>query len=135
MLRKRQLTTAKGVSEINLTPLIDLSFILLVTFIITFPMIEQGIFVNLPKGKAKSMEQEKGKSVTVDKDGQIYLEDRKLSLGEFRDSMTQIVKSNPSVMVMVRADESIRYGKVVEVVKVLHDLKVSRLALVTKGDG
>jgi biopolymer transport protein ExbD len=122
-------------SEINLTPLIDLSFLLLVTFIITFPMIEQGIFVNLPKGRAKTMEQEKGKSVTVDKDGLIYLEDRKVTIDELRKSLGEMSKSNPNLMVMVRGDETVRYGQIMKVLKIMHDLHITRMALVTKGDG
>ena len=66
MARKTPQSSLKQISEINLTPLMDLTFILLITFIITFPLIEQGIAVNLPKGKAKELSEEEARTVTVD---------------------------------------------------------------------
>lgn len=134
MLKKRKLHAMKGMSEINLTPLMDLSFILLVTFIITFPLVEQGIFVNLPKGKTDKIEPEKSVSVTVDKDGQAYIEQKKVSLGELKADLGVASQNNPSLIVYVRADEAVQYRNVVEVLKVLHECNISRMSLVTQAD-
>jgi biopolymer transport protein TolR len=134
MKRRMTLTSMKEMSEINLTPLIDLTFLLLITFIITFPLIEQGISVNLPKGKASELTPDVARTVTVDKSGIIYLDDVKVALEEFSAEMESASKLDSSVMVMVRGDESIAYGKIVEVLKVLNDAGITKMALVTQAE-
>ncbi len=134
MKRRMTLTSMKEMSEINLTPLIDLTFLLLITFIITFPLIEQGISVNLPKGKASELTPDVARTVTVDKSGFIYLDDVKVALEEFSAEMEMASKLDSSVMVMVRGDESIAYGKIVEVLKVLNDAGITKMALVTQAE-
>ena len=134
MKRRMTLTSMKEMSEINLTPLIDLTFLLLITFIITFPLIEQGISVNLPKDKASELTPDVARTVTVDKSGFIYLDDVKVALEEFSAEMEMASKLDSSVMVMVRGDESIAYGKIVEVLKVLNDAGITKMALVTQAE-
>jgi biopolymer transport protein ExbD len=134
MKRRMTLTSMKEMSEINLTPLIDLTFLLLITFIITFPLIEQGIPVNLPKGKARELTPDVARTVTVDKSGIIYLDDVKVTLDEFSAEMETASKLDSSVMVMVRGDESIAYGKIVEILKVLNGANITKMALVTQAE-
>ena len=134
MARKTPLVSLKQISEINLTPLMDLTFILLITFIITFPLIEQGIPVNLPQGKAQDLSEDSARTVTVDAEGKVYLDDSAVSLGELEKIMLTIAVSNPQVTVMLRADEAISYGAVVDVLKVLNKAKIGRMALVTQED-
>lgn len=124
----------KDMSEINLTPLIDLTFLLLITFIITFPLIEQGIPVNLPKGKAQELKPDAARTVTVDKAGDIFLDDVKVTLEEFSLEMENAGKRDSSVMVMVRGDENIKYGRMVEILRALNNAKITKMALVTQGE-
>ena len=132
MARKTPLTSLKQMSEINLTPLMDLTFILLITFIITFPLIEQGIVVNLPKGKADKMEPSESQTISVDKDNQIYLNDHKISLEDLKTRVFELKEADPDVPVMVRADERITYGELVKVLKILHEAHITKMALVTQ---
>ena len=132
MARKTPLVSLKQISEINLTPLMDLTFILLITFIITFPLIEQGIPVNLPQGKAQELSDEEARTVTVNADGEVYLDDSRVSLEELEKIMFTIVGTAPEVTVMLRADEAIAYGKVIDVLKILNKAKIGRMALVTQ---
>lgn len=134
MRRRMTLSSMKEMSEINLTPLIDLTFLLLITFIITFPLIEQGIPVNLPKGKARELKPDAARTVTVDKAGDIFLDEVKVSIDEFTAEMQSAGKMDSSVMVMVRGDKDIRYGRIVEVLKVLNDANITKMALVTEAD-
>jgi len=134
MRRRMTLTSMKDMSEINLTPLIDLTFLLLITFIITFPLIEQGIPVNLPKGKAQDLKPDVARTVTVDKAGDIFLDDVKVTLEEFSSEMENAGKRDSSVMVMVRGDENIKYGRMVEILRVLNNAKITKMALVTQGE-
>lgn len=132
MARKTSLTSLHQISEINLTPLIDLTFLLLITFIITFPLMEQGIAVNLPRGKADPLDPEESRSISLNLQGQLYLDDVMISKEELATEMTQLGAASPDVTVLVRADEGIRYGQVVEIMKILHDAKIARMALVTQ---
>jgi biopolymer transport protein TolR len=124
-------TTLRQISEINMTPLMDLTFILLITFIITFPLIEQGIPMDLPRADAEALDDERSRTISVDKEGVIYLDDIIISMEELARDMHILGSVDPNATVMVRADEGIEYGRVVEVLKILTDAKIARMALVT----
>ncbi len=134
MARHTPLIGLKQLSEINLTPLMDLTFILLITFIITFPLIEQGVPVNLPKGNANKLKPQESRSITIDSQGRLYLDEHPISFADLPAQLHKIAQIDESTTIMVRADESIAYGEVVRVVKALHDAKLTRLALVTQAD-
>lgn len=133
MPQKIPLTSLRQISEINLTPLMDLTFILLITFIITFPLIEQGIPVNLPEGDAEPLSVDTARTITIDEQGKVFLDDVSIDLVSLKLLMAEARRHDPSVVVMVRADESVRYGEVVRVLRVLHEAKISKMALVTRG--
>ena len=134
MARKIPQTSLKQISEINLTPLMDLTFILLITFIITFPLIEQGIPVNLPQGKAREVVDDKARTVTLDVKGQLYLDNEPVSVEDLQTVLTALGQSSPDVAVMLRADKTIPYGKVVDVLKILNRANIRKMALVTQDD-
>jgi biopolymer transport protein TolR len=121
-------------SDIQLTSMMDLSFLLLITFLITFPLIEQGIPVDLPQGKAQKLPPEQSRTVTVDKAGNVYLDEKAISLDALAERMRGLVQGGSSVTVMVRADQSVQYREVVKVMKTLHDAGITKLALVTRGE-
>src|SRR5690606_13095265 len=102
-------------SEINMTPLIDLTFLLLITFIITMPLVEQAIPINLPKAKTQSIDQKDSRSITVDIQGQVFLDTVAVSMDDLAAQMKIIATASPDTPVMVRADEKLHYGKVVEI--------------------
>lgn len=134
MPRRTPTTSLKRMSEINLTPLMDLTFILLITFIITFPLIEHGIELNLPQHEATEIQASKGQTISVDKTGALFLNDTEITLSQLAESMQAIASSQPDVTIFVRADEGLYYGKVVEVLKSLHVAKISKMALVTRAE-
>ncbi len=132
--RKTSLIALKEISEINMTPLMDLTFILLITFIITFPLIEQGIPINLPKGSAADLDNPDTRSISIDEKGTLYLDDLQISEDELIGEMQRTGVLTPETTVYVRADQRIDYGRVASVMKILHDAKITRMALVTQGD-
>jgi biopolymer transport protein TolR len=132
MARQTSLVSLEQISEINLTPLMDLTFILLITFIITFPLIEQGIPVNLPRGEADELNPEETRTISLDLQGKIYLDDVPTTKEQLAAELTAHGRADPDITILVRADEGIRYGKLVEVMKILHDAKIARMALVTE---
>jgi biopolymer transport protein TolR len=124
----------RQISEINLTPLMDLTFLLLITFIITFPLIEQGIAVDLPKAAAADLPAEKARTITIDRESRVYLDEEQADLDTLRERLAVLHEADPNVRVLVRADERIPYGGVVKVLKVLHATGISKMALVTESD-
>ena len=134
MARRTSLVSLNQISDINMTPLMDLTFILLITFIITFPLIEQGIAINLPKGKAADMMESKTRSISLNLAKQLYLDDVPVSKDELRASMADIGTSEPNTTIYVRADRKLPYGDVVEIMKILHDANITKMALVTEAN-
>lgn len=135
MGRMAPLTTMKQLSEINLTPLMDLTFILLITFIITFPMIEQGVPINLPQGSASPLPTDTSRSVvSLDGNGNFFFDDRPVTFDALLAQFTTLAKTAPTATIYVRADQSVAYGDVVRVLRALHERKLTRIALVTRSD-
>jgi len=130
--RKTPLTSLKPISEINLTPLMDLTFILLITFIITFPLIEQGIPVQLPQAQAESLASDEAQTITIRGDGALFLDDVPVTEAEFQAQMHALGPRATETTIMVRADERVQYAAVVKVLKILHSEGVARMALVTQ---
>lgn len=131
MARRTPLSRNRQISEINMTPLLDLTFLLLITFIITVPLIEQGIQIRLPKGKASAMEQPNTCSITFDDQGGLFLDNVPVAEEVLSAELQAKVAADPDVTILVRADERLAYGKVVALLRILHDARISRMALVT----
>ena len=131
MARRTALSRNRIISEINMTPLIDLTFLLLITFIITFPLIEQGIPVRLPKGKASELDQANTFTITLNDKAEIFFDEVPTGAEALAAELKAKAAENPDVTILVRADEEIAYGKVVAVLRLMHDADISRMALVT----
>jgi biopolymer transport protein ExbD len=135
MARRTSMLALQEIKEINMTPLIDLTFLLLITFIITFPLLEQGIYVNLPRGKADDLDQRQMRTITLDIEGHLYLDRQPIEREALAAEMTDMGRADPETIVMVRADEKIAYGRLVEILNILREAKIARMALVTSPDG
>lgn len=112
----------------------DLTFILLITFIITFPLIEQGVPVNLPKAKGAELAPDRSTTITVDRQGNLFLDNSPISTEGLEQRMQSLGAGDSDVNVFVRADEGLAYGRVVQVLKILHGAKVTKMALVTQSE-
>ncbi len=134
MARRTSIVSLNQISDINMTPLMDLTFILLITFIITFPLIEQGIAINLPKGSAADMMESKTRSISLNIEKQLYLDDVRVSPDELAAAVMDIGTSSPDTVIYVRADRNLPYGEVVAVMKMLHDANITKMALVTEAE-
>ena len=134
MARRTTIKPLQQMSEINMTPLIDLTFLLLITFIITMPLIEQGVPINLPKGEAQEIDQSQTRSVSVDLEGVVYLDSVIVSMQDLEEQMKLIATASPETAILIRADEKLHYGKVMEILRILNDAQITRMALVTTPD-
>ncbi len=134
MPRRTATSQRRLISELNMTPLIDLTFLLLITFIITFPLIEQGIRVQLPKGKTSEIDHAGTFTLAINEKAELYFDDLPTSEEALAAELKAKAEENPNVTILVRADERLAYGKVVAVLRLLHDANISRMALVTMPD-
>lgn len=134
MSRRSSLVSLNQISDINMTPLMDLTFILLITFIITFPLIEQGVSINLPKGNASTISETSSRTISINAEGSYYLDDDLLSQSELREYLLQLSSTQPDQVVFLRADQTLPYGKVMDLIRMLHDAKISRMALITEAN-
>jgi biopolymer transport protein ExbD len=119
--------------EINITPMLDLAYVLLVIFIIMTTATVQGIKVNLPKASAQpSLAENKTKAITISADGTIYLDTFPVSMQELENMLRQYKAANPNLPVIIKADAAIPYQRVVDVLDLLGRLEITQLGLVTQ---
>ena len=119
-------------AEINVTPLVDVMLVLLIIFMVTAPMIQQGVDVDLPEAKATTMNADEGKLIlTVTKEKRVYLGKMEIPFAEVEDKL----KANPKVQqdreVYLHADKHLEYGVVVQVMSAMKNAGIDRLGMVT----
>jgi len=121
------------IAQINVTPLVDVMLVLLVIFMVTAPIIQQGVQVNLPQTKAGAIPgTEELLIVTVAKNGKIYLNDNPMSLGELGEKLRAISKLQADKQVYLRADQDVRYGIVMKTIAEIKQAGIERLGMVTR---
>ena len=133
MLRRRRMRGEKPKAAVDMTSLIDLTFLLLVTFIVTLPALEQGVSIMLPQAKTDTLpsKNNKANTITVDSMNRLFLNGKPTTLADLESTLKAMVAEDPEVPVLVRGDERLDYGSVMNVVKVVYKCKVNRMALVT----
>jgi biopolymer transport protein ExbD len=119
--------------EINITPMLDLAYVLLVIFIIMTTATVQGIKVSLPKASAQpSLAENKTKAITITADGTIYLDTFPVSMPELESLLQQYRAATPDLPVIIKADSTIPYQRVVDVLDLVGRLEITQLGLVTQ---
>ena len=124
---RRRRASAEALGEINVTPLVDVVLVLLLVFMVTAPLMSQGIDVTLPKANVVNNEPEDRVTVTIDASNRVYLAKQPMALPLLEDAVKTLVSARASQVVYLRADESVRYGKVVEVLDLLKRCGVERV--------
>jgi len=124
--------SAGSMSQINVTPLVDVMLVLLVIFMVTAPILQQGVSVDLPDARAGALS---GKDdqlvVSVTKKGSLYLNDTALSAVDLQAKLRAIAVQRPDGQVFVRADKSVPYGDVVAVMAAIKQSGIRRVGMVT----
>ncbi|SHK95153.1 biopolymer transporter ExbD [Fibrobacter sp. UWH4] len=115
--------------EMNLTNMIDIVFAILIVFIISAPLMSQGVKVDLPKAEAPTMEQEKLLKVSITKNEELYIADMMVGFGSFNNVFKSLW--NGEMAVVINADESVNYGLVMKVVTQVQKLGVTKLGFLT----
>lgn len=120
-------------SDINVTPLVDVMLVLLIIFMVTAPMMMQGINVSLPKTTSKPLPAEKEHLIiTVDRSQQIYINDYKVALEALQTKLKKIYEGRSDKKVYLRADKGVPYGVVMRVMSEVKNAGVEKLGMVTE---
>jgi biopolymer transport protein ExbD/biopolymer transport protein TolR len=119
-------------AEINVVNLIDVMLLLLVIFMIAAPMMQGGVDVALPKAEAKPLEPKSGLVVSVDRSGAVYVDETKMTLGEFRASFRALAGNRARDGVYLRGDAGVPYGIVTQVLAIMRAAGVGDIGLVTE---
>ena len=134
----RQFARRKPIAEINVVPYIDVTLVLLIIFMITAPLLQTGVEVDLPQAEAKTVSQDSDLPIviTIDKDGQYFIDvggedDEPVQAQELLIRVAAILRRRPKTKVLLRGDQSVDYGTVVTVMAALKNAGVHGVGLMT----
>ena len=138
-LKKRQKVINRNfvpMSEINVTPFVDIMLVLLIIFMVAAPLLSVGIEVDLPNTKAKPLKtaKEKPLTLTVDRDNNIYINEVKINIEELRFKLLAIKKERETDEIYLRASKDIEYQKVASILALVSNIGYSQISLVTDAE-
>ena len=119
-------------AEINMTPFVDIMLVLLVIFLITAPLIQSSIDLNLPKEIGNNIDKKNPVSISVTKDGEYYLEQKKLDFIDLKNHLVSIAKDSPNVAILIKADQKVEYGKVASLLSLMQQQGLSNIGFITE---
>ena len=121
-------------SEINVVPYIDVMLVLLVIFMITAPLLTQGVKVDLPQASAKPVDAQDRETliVTIDREGRYHLDDRRITPEELGRKVAAILRVRPQTPVLIRGDRNVGYGQVVKAMALLQSAGAPSVGLITE---
>jgi len=133
MASRRRRSERMGLNaEINVVSLIDVMMLLMIIFMITAPIMQGGVDVSLPKAEAKPLEPKSGLVVTVDRDGDIFIDQDKLTFEEFRAGFRALSEQRGKDGVYLRADQGVPYGTIVRVLAIMRASGANNVGLVAE---
>ncbi|MDE2133402.1 MAG: protein TolR [Alphaproteobacteria bacterium] len=130
--RGRRSRRRRPISDINVTPFVDVMLVLLIVFMVTAPLLTVGVPVDLPKTRAQVLGQDREPlAVTIRRDGQIYLQNTPIAQDELVPKLTAIAQNGYEQRIFVRGDKAVDYGRVMEVMGMLSAAGFTHIGLVT----
>lgn len=132
MPRRRAPSHIPSTVEINVTSLVDVAFTLLVIFIITAPIMQGGVEVQVPRARSESISSPDGVIVSVTRDGGIHIGNAEASWEEFEPALTDAVRDRQATSIYLRADQDVNYGEVLRVLGAMKALDIATVGLVAE---
>lgn len=124
----------RPMAEINVTPMVDVMLVLLIIFMVSAPLMTSGVPVDLPNSKAQSIQSEDNKpiEISVDKEGKVFLADTEIKQGALISILEGMMEGDEERRIYIRADQTIEYGTVMEVLGLLNSAGFRKVALISK---
>jgi len=123
----------RPISEINITPMVDVMLVLLIIFMVTAPLLTAGVAVDLPKSRAKLLSQDKEPlTITIERSGKIFLQETEIAADILVPRLQAITANKLDTRIFVRGDKSIAYGTVIEVMGLIHAAGFTQVALIVE---
>lgn len=124
--------SSRLLSEINVTPFVDVMLVLLIIFMVTAPMMQEGVDVNLPQAKGKSLPtKERRMTITITSKKEVYLNDRKVELANLEDRLKKVFQDRVNKELFLKADKVVPYGFVVKTMAYIRNAGIDQLGMVT----
>jgi len=129
-----ELGPRRFMSEINVTPLVDVMLVLLIIFMVTAPLLKEGVSVNLPEAKARPIEKMKEEDIviTVDKAGKIYIGKTEIDWQTLEPKLKLILRQRAKKEVYLQADKTVAYGVVIKALSMLQDAGAEKIGMITE---
>tara|TARA_B100000674_G_scaffold45797_1_gene31700 strand:- start:769 stop:1188 length:420 start_codon:yes stop_codon:yes gene_type:complete len=132
-LNKSERRSRNVMSEINVTPFVDVMLVLLIVFMVTAPMLTVGVPVNLPESEADSLPDDREPlTVSINSKGEVFVQDTKVAFNELVAKLLAISKNRTDTRIYVRGDKNINYGRVMEVMGNLAGSGFTKVALISQ---
>ena len=130
---KKNYKSRKSISEINVTPFVDVMLVLLIIFMVTAPLLTAGIKINLPES-ASVLKNEKNDPVTVsiNSKGEIYIQKKKISPNDLIKKLVALRGQNKDLKIYIKGDKNLNYGKIMDLMSFINKSGFKKVALVTK---
>lgn len=123
----------RTISQINVTPFVDVMLVLLIIFMVTAPMMQQGVQVNLPKAETKTLTpQESTVVVSIDREGRLFINSGEIPAGQLRSRLTDMFAAKTKKEVFLKADKDVPYGEVIKAMAEIKGAGIERLGMVTE---
>lgn len=129
---KHPLRLSSNLSEINVTPLVDVMLVLLIIFMVTAPMMQSGINVNLPSAETKTNPSSGGLVLTITKDHYIFMENRNINLYLLESRLKNYFLNKREKVVFLKADKSVSYGYVISALDIIKKAGIEKVGIIVK---
>lgn len=132
--RRRRSSSAGMISEINVTPFVDVMLVLLIIFMVAAPLLTAGVPIDLPNSKAKPIENQDSKpiEISVNSDGKIFVGETETTSGSLAGLLSAMMEGNEEARIYIRADKGLAYGKVSEVLGLVSASGFTKVALISQ---
>ena len=130
---KRHNSKRRLISEINVTPFVDVMLVLLIVFMITAPLLQTGVELELPKVDTPNVkENEDPLIISINKENEVFISEKKLDFKTLKDKLIEIKKANPKIKAFIRADKEVTYNTLMIVMKQIMDGSITDVSLITE---